>query len=374
MSSLKGTVVLVHKNALNFNVVGDATNNEGDTVPPSFLDTSVAFKLISASKVDGTGKGKVGKKAFLEGLLNSIPTLGDKQSTFRIHFEWHNHDMGIPGAFYVENFMPHEFFLVSLSLEDVPNHGTINFVCNSWVYNTQKYKTDRIFFANKTYRPSETPTPLVYYIHEELKTLRGDGTGERHEWERIYDYDVYNDLGNPDLSATLARPVLGGSNTLPYPRRGRTGRKPTQKDPKSESHREDGYIYIPRDELLGPGKLSPKDVLLGPEKSAVRHELKSKSKSAVRDALIGYQDFTVEELFCSKESSDVLFNTLDLTCQYGATPQIKICSSFSSQVDENEFNSFKDVLNLYNMDPTKGFPPPKVIQGILVISHNYATH
>ncbi|MCI07079.1 lipoxygenase, partial [Trifolium medium] len=42
----------MHKSALNFNVVGDAADNEGDTVPPSFLDTSVALKLISASKAD----------------------------------------------------------------------------------------------------------------------------------------------------------------------------------------------------------------------------------------------------------------------------------------------------------------------------------
>ncbi|MCI42785.1 lipoxygenase, partial [Trifolium medium] len=70
----------------------------------------------------------------------------------------------------------------------------------------------------QTYLPSEMPAPLLYYRYEELKTLRGDGTGERKVWERIYDYDVYNDLGEPDKNAALARPVLGGSSTLPYPR------------------------------------------------------------------------------------------------------------------------------------------------------------
>jgi len=69
----------------------------------------------------------------------------------------------------------------------------------------------------------------VYYIKEELKTLRGDGTGERKEWDRIYDYDVYNDLGQPDESPCLYRPVLGGSTALPYPRRGRTGRERLKK-------------------------------------------------------------------------------------------------------------------------------------------------
>jgi linoleate 9S-lipoxygenase len=62
-----------------------------------------------------------------------------------------------------------------------------------------------------------------------LKTLREDGTGKRKEWERIYDYDVYNDVGDPDIKFSLARPVIGGSKTLPYPRWGRTGRKPAKK-------------------------------------------------------------------------------------------------------------------------------------------------
>lgn len=94
------------------------------------------------------GKGKVGKDTFLEGVLASLPTLGAGESAFNIHFEW-DHEMGIPGAFYIKNYMQVEFFLKSLTLEDVPNHGTIRFVCNSWVYNSKLYKSPRIFFANK---------------------------------------------------------------------------------------------------------------------------------------------------------------------------------------------------------------------------------
>ena len=91
----------------------------------------------------------MGNKTYLEGFVTSAPFLGAGQCAFDVHFRWDS-DMGIPGAFYIENKMKGgEFFLVSLTLQDIPNHGTINFVCNSWIYNYKKYKTERIFFANK---------------------------------------------------------------------------------------------------------------------------------------------------------------------------------------------------------------------------------
>lgn len=85
----------------------------------------------------------------MEGIISSLPTLGAGQSAFSIHFEWDNDEMGIPGAFYIKNFMQTEFFLVSMTLDDIPNHGSINFVCNSWIYNAKHFKIDRIFFANQ---------------------------------------------------------------------------------------------------------------------------------------------------------------------------------------------------------------------------------
>jgi len=70
--------------------------------------------------------------------------LGEGKTAFNISFKL-DESFGIPEAFYIKNLKQPEFFLVTLTL-DIPNHGTIHFVCNSWVYKAQK---DRIFFANK---------------------------------------------------------------------------------------------------------------------------------------------------------------------------------------------------------------------------------
>ena len=75
--------------------------------------------------------------------------------------------------------------------------------------------------------PSKTPDGLKRLRLEELRNLQGNGYGKREKHQRIYDYDVYNDLGNPDKGEEYKRPVLGGKQH-PYPRRCRTGRARTQ--------------------------------------------------------------------------------------------------------------------------------------------------
>ncbi|KAG2379963.1 Seed linoleate 9S-lipoxygenase [Vigna angularis] len=97
------------------------------------------------------GSGKVGKKTYLEGVISTIPTLTAEECAFDVHFDWDIEDMGIPGTFTIRNHLLVEFFLVSLTLEDVPNRkGPLHFVCNSWLYNHHLYDKDRVFFSNES--------------------------------------------------------------------------------------------------------------------------------------------------------------------------------------------------------------------------------
>ncbi|KAG6646021.1 hypothetical protein CIPAW_08G164200 [Carya illinoinensis] len=246
------------KNVLDFN---DFHASVLDRVHELF-GQRVSLQLVSAvnygDSTENGLQGKLGKPAYLENWISTITPLIAGESAFKVTFDW-DEDIGIPGAFLIRNNHHSEFYLKTLTLEDVPGHGRIHFVCNSWVYPTDQYKKDRFFFSNKTYLPSETPRPLLKYREQELLNLRGDGTGELQEWDRVYDYAYYNDLGNPDKDPKYARPVLGGSAEYPYPRRGRTGRPPTKTDPNSESRLKllmSLNIYVPRDERFGHLKMS----------------------------------------------------------------------------------------------------------------------
>lgn len=102
------------------------------------------------------------------------------------------------------------------------------------------------------YLPGQTPPGLRSYRSKDLEEKRGDGRGERKPSDRIYDYATYNDLGDPDSDAAKARPVLGGSAQFPYPRRCRTGRPMSAKDPSTETR--SGDNYVPRDEAFSEVK------------------------------------------------------------------------------------------------------------------------
>ncbi|ONL94218.1 lipoxygenase9 [Zea mays] len=159
-------------------------------------------------------------------------------------------DFGEPGAITVANRHHREFFLESIVVEGGLPCGPVHFACNSWVQSTRELPGKRVFFSNKPYLPSETPPGLRELRDKELKDLRGDGTGVRKLSDRIYDYATYNDLGNPDRGKEFIRPILGGDN-IPYPRRCRTGRPPTDTNMLAESRVEKPHrIYVPRDEAF----------------------------------------------------------------------------------------------------------------------------
>ncbi|KAJ6898823.1 linoleate 9S-lipoxygenase 5 isoform X2 [Populus alba x Populus x berolinensis] len=251
---IKGTVVLMKKNVLDFH-----------DIKASFLDRvyellgkGVSMQLVSAVHQDPDSlRGKLGKVASVEKWVTTRTPLTAGETVFTITFEW-DENMGLPGAIIIKNNHRSQLYLKTVALEDVPGHGRVLFICNSWVYPSHRYKYNRVFFSNKAYLPCQTPEPLRLYREEELLNLRGHGKGELKEWDRVYDYDYYNDLGNPDKGEEYARPILGGTEEYPYPRRGRTGRRKTKTDPRTEKRLPllSLDIYVPRDERFGHLKFS----------------------------------------------------------------------------------------------------------------------
>ncbi|CAM8931299.1 unnamed protein product [Rhodiola kirilowii] len=260
VKKIQGKVVLMKKNVLDLN---DFVASASDRLGEVFLQR-VSLQLISKVNVaaDSTNGaqagGIVGKPAYLDDWITSSQEVAAGESCFKVTFDW-DEDVGVPGAFIIKNDHPNEFLLKTVTLVDVPSHGRIHFVCNSWIYPLEKYHYDRVFFANQTYLPSETPLPLLKYRKQELENLRGNGTEKFEEHDRVYQYALYNDLGNPDKGPEYARHTLGGSSDLPYPRRGKTGRKPSKSDPTTEkrlSILKSLDIYVPRDERFGHLKMS----------------------------------------------------------------------------------------------------------------------
>ena len=133
-------------------------------------------------------------------------------------------DFGVPGAISIMNGHPEEFYLETISLEG----GKAYFPCYSWVHSKLESSEKRVFFSNEAYLPDQTPEGLKALRDKERMSIRGDGRGQKKKHERVYDYAVYNDLGNPDKQKSLMRPSVGGSAELPYPRRVRTGRASTK--------------------------------------------------------------------------------------------------------------------------------------------------
>ncbi|KAF5783484.1 putative linoleate 13S-lipoxygenase [Helianthus annuus] len=157
-------------------------------------------------------------------------------------------EFGSVGAIWIKNEHGKETFVKSVVIEGLSDPLTIS--CNSWVHSNDDNPEKRVFFVDKlSCVPSKTPSGLKPLREKELAILRGEGAADvpRGKKDRIYDYDMYNDLGDPDKDSDLVRPILGGTDH-PYPRRCKTGRPRSTSDPLSESRSTE--VYVPRDEAF----------------------------------------------------------------------------------------------------------------------------
>ncbi|KAB2061012.1 hypothetical protein ES319_A10G058400v1 [Gossypium barbadense] len=215
------------------------------------IGRNVVLELISTEEDPKTMAPKRSKEAVLKDWSKKANVKAEKvyyTAEFTV-----DSNFGVPGAITVTNKHQKEFFLESITIEDFA-YGPLHFPCNSWVQSNKHHPGKRIFFTNQPYLPDQTPKGLRALREKELDDLRGNGKGVRKLSDRVYDFDVYNDLGNPDKGIDYARPMLGGEK-VPYPRRCRTGRGPSETDMEAESRVEKPLpIYVPRDEQFEESK------------------------------------------------------------------------------------------------------------------------
>eukprot|EP00250_Pteridium_aquilinum_P006828 c16666_g2_i1 orf=114-2591(-) len=217
----------------------------------------VTMCLVSLDLDPATKEPKMSHEINLR-LFGAIKKGTDSYNTVEFDFK---EDFGEVGAIILDSHYNNEFFLKSVTLE-MPDDTEIYFPCHTWICHSRLYfDKPRVLFTNQVYLPHETPPSLVKLREEDLVALRGDGSGQRVYGQRVYDYDVYNDISNPDDDPKLRRPVLGGSAEHPYPRRCRTGRPRTKTDPDSEMpDTAFDSQYVPRDERFSAVK---KDMFVG---------------------------------------------------------------------------------------------------------------
>jgi hypothetical protein len=116
----------------------------------TYHDTNEIYQsdACAALCADNGNRGRVGAEANLELWLTGLPSLTTGESKFGVTFDWEVAKLGVPGAIIVKNHHSSEFFLKTITLDDVPGRGTLTFVANSWVYPQSKYRYNRVFFTN----------------------------------------------------------------------------------------------------------------------------------------------------------------------------------------------------------------------------------
>ncbi|CAO2044062.1 unnamed protein product [Urochloa humidicola] len=235
--SAAATAVQVGGKLLLQNFAGDATNSQ----------LRLSIQLVSATNAGSDGRGLKAEAAAVDAVV------GSGEAELDVSLTW-DEALGVPGAVIVKNHSDFPVYLKQLSVPSGFGAGAVrHFACNGWVYPVDKHPY-RLFFTNDACVKEKTPSALLGYREDELSLLRGEGeSADRpfQPWDRVYDYALYNDLGNPDLRKDLARPVLGGSQEYPYPRRLKTGRPAAKTDPLTETRAPlDEELYVPCDERV----------------------------------------------------------------------------------------------------------------------------
>ncbi|KAH7421590.1 hypothetical protein KP509_13G064800 [Ceratopteris richardii] len=192
------------------------------------------------------------------------------------------------------------------------------FACYSWVQSKFQFAGERFFFSNQPYLPSETPPGLMDLRERNKASFRGNGKGTRKPWESVYDYDVYNDIGNPDKSIELSRPTIGGSHTFPYPRRCRTGRVTSKIDATAESVLAMGeYYYVPRDEAFQEMK---RETFIGKSLLGLVHQIMPSMTKSLHEGHEEFQSFQdIDKLYQERiklrdfEQEDELLRGLNIS-------------------------------------------------------------
>ncbi|KAJ8436493.1 LOW QUALITY PROTEIN: hypothetical protein Cgig2_000478 [Carnegiea gigantea] len=196
-----------------------ATNNKASpAITPTLPLTKVTATIIvmlsdstsGASNQDPLGQtlyleligAELDPKAHSEKIIKGYASRRVKEEDGKVTYEAKfavPTSFGEVGAVLTNNYS-NEMYLEEIVLQGFTT-GAVHFNCNSWVQPNDK----RTFFTNKSYLPSQTPSGLKQRRQRELDNLRGHGTGERKPSDRIYDYDTYNDLGDPDSNPDLKR-------------------------------------------------------------------------------------------------------------------------------------------------------------------------
>lgn len=149
-------------------------------------------------------------------------------------------------------------FVTTICLEAKGGKAVTEYTSYSYIDISQG---ERVVFPATIAYPAfkdSTPAGLQQFRDSELAAFRGtenDKKTERKGAERVYDYALYNDLGDPSDS-TKMRPVLGGT-VLGYPRRLRTGRAMKGNDEISTTNGD--LPWLPFDERFNDEKNSAFD-------------------------------------------------------------------------------------------------------------------